>query len=301
MTKRDAAAVSQSTDNKSQRPAVSASTRAELRFDDKVALITGASDRGIGGAIAERMAVEGAAVALASPHEPKKLLKRLARLENGSLWSNCDITQSDEVRRAIDACMDEFGKIDILVNNAGVEFAQPFDDCSESLWEDLLEVNLSGAIRVSQAALPHLAAPGGVIVNIASALALGGCPGFTFYSASKAGLVGLTQSLAWELAPRRIRVVCVAPGLVETPMTFKHVHHRNPTTQAQLDACHPLGVGSPHDVASAVAFLASDDACWITGITLPLGWTQHYPLPVAQFMAGVNPEPAKPDRNASGS
>jgi 3-oxoacyl-[acyl-carrier protein] reductase len=129
-----------------------------------------------------------------------------------------------------------------------------------------------------------LSAPGGVIVNIASALALGGCAGFAVYSASKAGLVGFTQSLAWELAPKGIRVVGLAPGLVHTPMVHKHIAHLTPEVWAQVEACHPLGIGRPDDVAAAVAFLASSDARWITGVTLPLGWAPHYPLPTASMM-----------------
>jgi 3-oxoacyl-[acyl-carrier protein] reductase len=171
------------------------------------------------------------------------------------------------------------------VNNAGVEIARPFEQFTEPQWAEVLDVNLNGAIRVTQASLPHLASPGGVIVNVASVLALGGCPSFSIYSASKAGLVGLTQSLAWEFAPRRIRVVAVAPGLVMTPMVRKHVNHLTPEIWARIESCHPLGAGLPHDVAGAVAFLASDDARWITGVTLPLGWASHYPLPVDQFMA----------------
>ncbi len=184
----------------------------------------------------------------------------------------------------MDECMGEFGKIDIVVNNAGVEVAKPLDKFEDADWRELIDINLNGAIAVTRAALPYLSAPGGVIVNIASALGLGGCPGFTVYSASKAGLIGFTQSLAWELAPKGIRVVAVAPGLVHTPMIHKHAEHLTPEIWAKIEACHPLGMGRPDDVAGAVAFLASADARWITGITLPLGWAYHYPLPTGQFL-----------------
>ena len=134
-----------------------------------------------------------------------------------------------------------------------------------------------------------------MIVNVASTLALGGCPSFTIYSAAKAGLIGLTQSLAWELMPRKIRVVAIAPALVATPMTLKHLEHLTPDVQKHLEGNHPLGVGLPHDVSGAVAYLASDDAAWVTGITLPLGWAPQYALPVEQFMAPAeNSTPGKP-------
>ncbi len=254
------------------------------RFAGKVALITGASDRGIGGAIAVRLAGEGAAVSLLSRSTPNRLLKRLAKLDHGVVHTSGDVTRDADVRRAVDDCMDEFGKIDVVVNNAGVEVAKDFDRFTDDEWRQLLDVNLHGAIAVTRAALPHLVEPGGAIVNISSALALGGCPGFSIYSASKAALIGLTQSLAWELAPRGIRVVAVAPGLVHTPMIHKHLATLTPEVERQIEACHPLGMGMPDDVAAAVAFLSSDEARWITGVTLPLGWAQHYPLPTQQFM-----------------
>ena len=254
------------------------------RFAGKVALVTGASDRGIGGEIAVRLAREGAAVALLSRRIPERLLKKVNRFEHGGVHTSGDVTKTADVARAIDDCMGEFGKIDVVVNNAGVELARPLDQFSDDEWRQLIDVNLNGAISVTRAALPYLAAPGGVIVNIASALGLGGCPGFSIYSASKAGLIGFTQSLAWELAPKGIRVVAVAPGLVHTPMIHKHVDQLTPEIWAKIEACHPLGMGRPDDVAAAVAFLASSDARWITGITLPLGWAQHYPLPTGQFM-----------------
>jgi NAD(P)-dependent dehydrogenase (short-subunit alcohol dehydrogenase family) len=194
------------------------------------------------------------------------------------------VTKADDIARAIDQCLEDFGKIDVLVNNAGVELAQPLEKFTGDEWRALLDVNLSGAIAVSKAVLPHLAQPGGVIVNIASALGLAGCAGFSVYSASKAGLIGFTQSLAWELAPQGIRVVAVAPGLVHTPMVHKHVEKLTPDVWQQIEACHPLGMGRPDDVAAAVAFLASSDARWITGITLPLGFAQHFPLPTQAMM-----------------
>jgi NAD(P)-dependent dehydrogenase (short-subunit alcohol dehydrogenase family) len=261
------------------------SPKVQQRFAGQVALVTGASDRGIGGEIAIRLASEGAAVAMISRREPARLLKKLSRYKNGAAHTAGDVTKTDDVARAIDDCLGEFGKLDVVVNNAGVEVASPLEKFSDERWRALVEVNLNGAIAVSKAALPHLSEPGGVIVNIASALGIGGCPGFSVYSATKAGMIGFTQSLAWELAPRGIRVIAVAPGLVHTPMVHKHVDKLTPEIWKQIEACHPLGMGRPDDVAAAVAFLASSDARWITGITLPLGWAQHYPLPTGTMMS----------------
>jgi len=253
------------------------------RFAGKVALITGSSYKGIGGEIAMRIASEGGSVALLSRREPEKLLKRLQKMKAAVVHTAGDVTKGEDIERFIADALQAFGKIDVLVNNAGVELNKPLEKYPDEEWRQLLDVNLNGAIALSKAVLPRLTS-GGVIVNIASALALGGCAGFAVYSASKAGMIGFTQSLAWEVAPRGIRVVAVAPGLVKTPMIVKHAAKLTEDDWKQIAASHPLGVGQPEDVASAVAFLASDDARWITGICLPLGWASHYPIPTQQFL-----------------
>lgn len=250
------------------------------RFADKVVLITGAGDRGLGGAIAERLAREGAALVLGSRTEPERLLRRLRKQNREVVCTTMDVRSTDDVNRLVDAGMEEFGKIDVVVNNAGIEVTGPLVSLSDEDWQRLSDVNLSGVLRVTRAVIPYMPSPGGVIVNIASALALGGCSGIAAYSATKAGVIGLTQALAFELAPQKIRAVAVAPALVATAMAWRQAAHLSEDVWDQVEACHPLGVGLPEDVASAVAFLASDEARWITGVTLPLGWAPSFALPV---------------------
>lgn len=252
------------------------------RLNGKVAVITGVSDRGIGGAIAERLAEDGAAVVLLWMERPERLINRLERRGRPYVESRCDVTDSESIKEAIDACMSEFGQVDILVNNAGIEDVHPFEDGRDEVWERLLDVNLLGTMRMIRGVLPFLTEPEGVIVNISSVLGLAGCSGFGAYSATKAGLIGLTQSLAAELAPRRMRVVGVAPALVFTPMMQRHISEGGAAMEESLDHSHPLGVGAGRDVAAAVAFLASPEARWITGTTLPLGWMPNFPLPFGQ-------------------
>jgi len=262
-----------------------------LRFSGKVVVITGASDRGIGGAIVERLSKEGASIVIANRHPPKRVLKRLERLKTPHAFCECDVTRQDQIDNVYQLARNRFEKVDMLINNAGIELCQNLEDYNEQDWQHLVNVNLNGAIRMSRTFLSLLTQPGGVIVNVASALGLGGCVGFSVYSASKAGLSGFTQSLAWELGPKKIRVVAVAPGIVTTPMAMRFAEaceSREDVLQLQssLEACHPLGIGAPADVANAVAFLVSSDASWITGITLPLGWAPHYDLPMHRYVDG---------------
>lgn len=256
------------------------------RFAGKVALVTGASNRGIGGAIAERLAREGAVVVAASLHEPTRLLTRLDEAKLACSWNHCDVTKPDQVTRTIDAVVEELGRLDVVINNAGYDVAGPFSRLTDAQWQQIVEVNLSGVMHVSRAALPQLEIWRGVIVNITSASGLGGTPGLAAYSAVKAGVDGMTRSLAVEYAPKSIRVVGVAPALVKTPMSARYAAGMTTKVWDKLVDCHPLGIGATQDVASTVAFLASHEARWISGITIPLGWMPSYPLPFDAYLGG---------------
>jgi 3-oxoacyl-[acyl-carrier protein] reductase len=268
------------------------------KFSHKAALITGASDHGIGGAIASRLANEGAAVVLASRTEPRRLLDQLQRRHRLFEYLRCDVTSEEQVRAAVAACQARFGTVDVLVNNAGVEHIRRLEDLDDATLREIIDTNLIGSIRMARAVLPHLRSPGGVIVNVSSALSLAGCAGFSVYSASKAGLNGFTQSLAWELAPRGIRVLAVAPGVVLTNMSAKYSEQLSPSAVHKLRESHPLDLGLAGDVAAAVSFLASDEARWITGVTLPLGWVPSLPLPAEECMT-AEPREECPSRARS--
>jgi NAD(P)-dependent dehydrogenase (short-subunit alcohol dehydrogenase family) len=224
------------------------------RFARKVALITGASDHGIGGAIAGRLANEGATVVLASHTEPKQLLDQLQRRHRSFLFLPCDVRREEQVRAVVADCAARFDGLDVLVNNAGVEHVCRLEELEEAMLTEVIDINLLGSIRMARAVLTHLRSPGGVIVNVSSALSLGGCAGLSIYSASKAGLNGFTQSLAWELAPRGQRVVAVAPGVVLTNMAAKYRERLSLHAVNKLRESHPLDVGLAGDVAAAVVF-----------------------------------------------
>ncbi|MFF0794434.1 SDR family NAD(P)-dependent oxidoreductase [Streptomyces spiralis] len=237
------------------------------RFEGHGVLVTGAA-RGIGAAIARRLAEEGARV-LVTDADATVAEKTAAILRERGLatWAHrCDVAERDSVEAAVAHAVDAFGRLDVLVNSAAhcIPDTPLFEDGTDEDWARDLDVTLTGAHRCCRAALPHLVASGrGAIVSIGS---VNGTQDFGnhAYSAAKAGLVSLTRTLAGHAAARGVRVNLVMPGTVRTSAWEGR--------DAELDrigGLYPLGrIGEPDDIAAAVAFLASRDAAWITGTTL---------------------------------
>lgn len=232
----------------------------------RVAFVTGAA-RGIGLAVATALHQGGASVAMADV-DPLALETATQALSQGVLALEADVSRQTDVRRAIERAVEHFGALDILVNNAGICPLRDFADVTEEEWDRVLDINLKGTFFCCQAALPHLRTSGerGRVVNISSVAGQsGGVLAPIHYSASKAGLIVLTKTLARILAPDRATVNCVAPGTTATDLTDAWAEE----LREQVRAAIPLGrLGQPEEIAEAVCFLASDRAAFITGATL---------------------------------
>lgn len=234
-------------------------------IEAKVALVTGAS-RGIGRAIAVRLAKEGSFVYINYIQNEKAAQETLSKIEEkGGRGRLCpfDVRDEDAVLRNINIIVEECGRIDILVNNAGVWVGGPLLRLNNSVWDTVMGTNLLGTINCCRAVIRHMIKRrSGRIINITSVTGETGNAGDTLYSASKAGIIGFTKSLARELGSRNICVNAVAPGLIETEMTATMLSE----TKEKIKELIPLKrFGKPEDVANVVAFLASDDAEYITG------------------------------------
>lgn len=234
----------------------------------KTALVTGASG-GIGSAIAYALAKQGARLAVSGSNGDK--LRNFREQLNDELGGDhveitCDLSNADSVENLVPATVDTLGKIDILVNNAGITRDNLAMRMKDEEWDQVMKVNLEAAFRLMRAsARPMMKARHGRIITITSVVGATGNPGQMNYAAAKAGLVGMSKSLAQELASRGITVNCVAPGFIRTAMT-------DVLPDAQKDALNariPMGrMGEGGDIGAAVAYLASDEAGYVTGQTL---------------------------------
>jgi len=233
----------------------------------RIALVTGAS-QGIGRACALELARAGATVALAARNE-SKLADVAAEIEAAGGTAApfaLDIASEDSIKAGSKAILAQYGKVEILVNNAGITRDGLVLRMKRADWDDVLATNLTGAFLLTQAVLsPMLRNRWGRIVNITSVVGRTGQAGQVNYASSKAGLIGMTRSLAREVASRGITVNAVAPGYIETPMTAVLDDKQREAMMAQI----PLGrAGTDQDIAQSVAFLASDAASYITGHVL---------------------------------
>ncbi len=233
-----------------------------MLLQDKVALVTGAG-KGIGKGIAVRLGKEGAHVIVHYAHSSKgaeEVVEILQGLGRDALSVYADVSKSDEVQKMVSRAMKRFGRIDILVNNSGITEGVGFLDETEERWDRIIDINLKGAFFSSLCcAREMIKTKGGKIIFIGSIHSILNVPNRTAYAASKGGLDAMTRQLAIELAPHHINVNSVAPGVV-------HVEKLSEKDLHQYDEEIPLGFfGFPEDVASTVAFLASDEARYITG------------------------------------
>lgn len=239
------------------------------RFAGKVVLVTGAG-RGIGKAIAERFGREGASLALVSNEETDLNTTGQELSDRGTAVQTLvvDVSDADQVEQAVAAVMERFGRIDVLVNNAGIAWEEPVLDIRPENWKKIIDVNLNGMFWVAQSVGKRMAEQGGgVIVNMASTNGLVGEANYAHYNASKGGVVLLTKTMAIELGTRNIRVNAVCPGYIQTPMS--EAIDSPEFIEQYIRTKIPLGrVGKPEDVAGVFAFLASEDAAFITGETI---------------------------------
>ncbi|WP_018249677.1 3-oxoacyl-[acyl-carrier-protein] reductase [Orenia marismortui] len=238
-----------------------------MRLEGKVALVTGSS-RGIGKAIALKLAQEGAKIVINYPFEgeaqnAEKVVKEIESIGSKAIAIEADVTDMKQVKAMVKETKAEFDSIDILVNNAGITRDTLLMRMKESDWDSVLTVNLKGAFNATKAVTRTMMKQrSGRIINISSVVGLMGNPGQANYSASKAGLIGFTKSVAKELATRGITVNAIAPGFIETAMTDELA---DKVVEEMIAAIPMKAFGQPEDIANTAIFLASDEARYITG------------------------------------
>lgn len=240
------------------------------KLANKVALVTGAS-KGIGASIALHLAAEGAIVVInysSSKEGAEKVLKEIQKKKGRGMIIQADMTNPKDIKRLFSETKKAFGKLDILVNNAGRYDMSPIDELTPELFYKMFDLNVLGLLLATQEAVKMFGKKGGSIVNVSSIVSMSSEPELSIYSGTKGAVDAITRSLAHELGPRKIRINCVNPGLVETEGTHAAGIIES-EFRKEAEETTPLGrIGQPEDIAHAVVFLASDEASWITGETL---------------------------------
>ena len=244
-----------------------------MRLLNKVALITGATS-GIGEASALLFAQEGAKVAVSGRNATRgrQVTERILKSGGQGIFIQGDVSKADDCRRMVDETIHSFGRLDVLFNNAGVFFPHTALDCSEEEWDQQIDINLKGTFLMSKYALPPMIAQGGgVIINNSSGWGIVGGDSAVAYCASKGGVVLLTKAMAIDHGRQGIRVNCICPGDVDTPMLPEDARLRGLDWKNYLAgaANRPMGrIGTPDEIAKAVLFLACDDSSFMTGTAL---------------------------------
>ncbi|MDQ6437450.1 glucose 1-dehydrogenase [Mesorhizobium sp. LHD-90] len=232
----------------------------------RVALVAGGS-RGIGAAVARRLAADGAAVAIgyrAASSEAEALAREIETAGGRAIAVQGDIGRDGDAAKMVEQTVARFGRLDVLVNTAGIGPYRPLASVDENFVRQMFDTNVLGAIMLTKA-VAAVMREGGRIVHVSSRLAYSPIPTSTVYAASKAAVSAMVHGFARELGPQGITINAVAPGVIETDMTTKIIAERG----EQIRTMTPLGrIGQPDDIAGIVAFLASDDARWITGRTI---------------------------------
>jgi NAD(P)-dependent dehydrogenase (short-subunit alcohol dehydrogenase family) len=242
-------------------------------FKDKVVLVTGASS-GIGRETAVAFAREGASVVVAArrARESEETVGLIESTGGTACFVRTDVSKSGEVQALVARTIERYGALDIAVNNAGIdpEAYMTVGKYSEEMWDRVLATNLTGVFLCMKYELPHVVARKGAIVNMASVAGLTGAPMASAYVASKHGVVGLTKAAALEYAHKGVRINAVAPAVIDTPMAERSYFH-DPALTARVTAMHPLGrIGTAGEVASAVLWLCSPGASFVTGQAIPV-------------------------------
>lgn len=242
-----------------------------MALNGKIVLVTGASS-GIGKAIAIEAGRQGAEVAVnyhSGEDAADEVVKTIIDSGSKAVAIKADVSKIEEARQMVQETVEKLGGLDVLVNNAGVEEQEPFLEKTEEEWDKVIAVDLKGPFLCSQAAAQHMVrqGKGGTIINISSVHEELAFPGYVAYCAAKGGLRMLCRDVALELAPHHINVINVGPGAVATPINRRTLE--DPQKKAKLLSEIPLGrIATPEEIAKLVAYLASDDASYITGTTI---------------------------------